>query len=626
MTQPALIALLAALGLLAHAVCRVWAPLQGHIPLLLVVCLGGVPLLWDLLRKALRGEFGSDLLAGISIVTSVCLQQYLAGAVVVLMLSGGGALEEYAIGRASSVLQALAARLPNRAQRKRQGKLEEIGLDQIVVGDHLVVLPHQAVPVDGVVVEGYGRINEAYLTGEPYESSKVPGSQVLSGSINGDTSLVIRAEKLPQDSRYAKIMRVMQDSQQRRPRMRRLGDQLGAWYTPLGVSIALLAWWWSGQPVRFLSVLVIATPCPLLIAIPVAIIGAISLAARRGIIIRDAASLESAGTCKTMILDKTGTLTYGRPELTDIQVLEPYDRERVLSWAASLERYSRHPLSKAVQRAAEQSGCALEEAGQISEPPGRGIEGRLGERDIALVGRKHLTPEQSGLLQSKESGLEAVLLVNGQPAACLHFRDQPRRDTSAFLKHLHARHGFERLMIVSGDRAREVNYLAEQVGLTSMDGVTTEVHAGQSPEQKLDIVRAETARKPSLYLGDGINDAPALTAATVGLAMGQHSEITSEAAAAVILDSSLRKVDEFLHIGQRLRRVALQSALGGILLSLLGMLLAAAGYLTPVQGAIGQELIDLAAVLNALRTSLTPKGLSDYSAESGAGELGASKT
>jgi heavy metal translocating P-type ATPase len=608
-----LIALLATAGLGVHGVSR-WLGLGWqNLPLLAVVALGGLPLLWELARKLARGQFGSDLLAGLSIVTSVCLGQYLAGAVVVLMLSGGEALEEYAVGRASSVLEALARRLPNRAQRKRDGKLEEIGLDEIEVGELLVVLPHQAVPVDGVVVEGYGRINEAYLTGEPYESSKVPGSQVLSGSVNGDTSLLIRAEKLPQDSRYAKIMRVMQDSQQRRPKMRRLGDRLGAWYTPLGVAIAALAWWWSGQPLRFLSVLVIATPCPLLIAIPVAIIGSISLAARRGIIIRDAAVLERAGICKTMILDKTGTLTYGRPQLTDIQVLEPFERARVLGWAASLERYSRHPLSKAVLQAAEQAGCPLDEVTEISEPPGQGIQGSLGERAIALVGRKQLSPAQSQRLSAQESGLEAILLVDGEPAACLYFRDQPRHDTAAFLQHLHGSHGFERLMIVSGDRLREVHYLAEQVGMNSLGGVTTEVHAGQSPEQKLSIVRAETERQPTLYLGDGINDAPALAAATVGLAMGQHSDVTSEAAGAVVLDSSLRKVDEFLHIGRRLRRIALQSALGGIALSLVGMLLAASGSLTPVQGAIGQELIDLAAVLNALRASFATRALSDYS-------------
>lgn len=612
MNRQLLIALAAAAGLLTHGWLHWFSPSWERWPLLVVLALGGLPLLWDLLRKAVRGEFGSDLLAGISIVTSACLQQYLAGAVVVLMLSGGEALEEYAVGRASSVLEALARRLPNRAQRKRDGQLEEIGLNEIQLDDLLVILPHQAVPVDGVVVEGYGRINEAYLTGEPYESAKVPGSKVLSGSINGETSLLVRTEQLPKDSRYAKIMRVMQDSQQRRPRMRRLGDRLGAWYTPLGVAIALLAWWWSGQPLRFLSVLVIATPCPLLIAIPVAIIGAISLAARRGIIIRDASVLERAGSCKTMILDKTGTLTYGRPELTEVQVIEPFTKDQVLAWAASLERYSRHPLARALEKAAENAGCPLQEVSEIAEPPGRGIQGCVGNQYLALVGRKHLSVHQAQCLDANAAGLEAILLVDGETAAAFRFRDQPRHDTADFLHHLHGSHGFDKLMIVSGDREREVDYLADQVGLRQLSGVRAEVHAGQSPEQKLAIVREETLRQPTLYLGDGINDAPALTAATIGLAMGQHSEITSEAAGAVVLDSSLRKVDEFLHIGRRLRRVALQSALGGIGLSLLGMLAAAAGYLSPVQGAIAQELIDLAAVLNALRTSFGSQRLSDY--------------
>lgn len=606
------ITLLALAGLFAHGLSHRFLPLWQHLPLVIVVAFGGLPLLWDLLRKALRGQFGSDLLAGISIVTSVCLDQWLAGAVVVLMLSGGEALEDYAVAKASSVLETLAKRLPQQTQRKKNGRLEEIPLEQITLGDHLVVLPHQTVPVDGVVLEGYGRVNEAYLTGEPYESSKVPGSIVLSGSVNGETSLVIRTDRLPQDSRYARIMRVMQDSQQQRPQMRRLGDQLGAWYTPLGLAVATLAWWWSDQPLRFLSVLVIATPCPLLIAIPVAIIGSISLAARRGIIIRDPAVLEKAGLCKTMILDKTGTLTYGRPELTEIEVVEGLDQDCLLGWAASLERYSRHPLSWAVQKAAQAAGCPLSEVSEISEPPGRGIQGKLAGHRVALIGRKHLTPEQSDRLPSREAGLEAILTVDGEPAACLRFRDQPRHDTASFLGHLHGRHGFEKVMIVSGDRLREVNYLADQVGLNCLGGVTTEVHATQSPEQKLVIVRRETERQATIYLGDGINDAPALTAATVGLAMGQHSEVTSEAAGAVLLDSSLRKVDEFLHIGKRLRQVALQSALGGMGLSLLGMLMAAGGHLSPVQGAIGQELIDLAAVLNALRTSFATGDLSDY--------------
>lgn len=619
MSRQLAIASLALLGLSAHLLARFAfaVPEPASLwPLYAVLLLGGLPLLWELAEKAFKGEFGSDLLAGIAIITSVVLDEYLAGAVIVLMLSGGEALESYAVGRASSVLEALARRMPSRAHRKLDNGVEDIEVASIRVDDVVVIFPHELAPVDGVVLEGRGRMDESYLTGEPFESAKIPGSEVLSGAVNGETSLVIRATKLPEDSRYAKIMQVMKDSAQHRPRLRRLGDKLGAIYTPIGVGIALLAWILSGDPSRFLAVLVIATPCPLLIGIPVAIIGAISLAAKRGIVVRDPGALEQAGTCRTMILDKTGTLTYGRPQLTEIDLLPGFTREEVLKWAASLERYSRHPLASAVVEAANESGIPQLETMQVRELPGKGLQGIVEQREIALTGRNSLSPEARALIPAARSGLEAVLLVDQQPAACLHFHDQPRSDTRSFLQHLQQRHGFSKLMIVSGDRREAVQYLADQVGMGrgpgGLKGITTELHAEQQPEQKVEIVRRETAAGTSLYVGDGINDAPALSAATVGLAMGQSSDITTEAAGAVILDSSLRKVDEFLHIGHRMRQVALQSAVGGMALSVLGMLLASVGWLTPVQGAIGQEVIDLLAVLNALRAALPPAHLTDY--------------
>ena len=288
------------------------------LPLLAALVFGGLPLVFDLLIKLFRREFGSDLLAGISIVTSVLLGEYLAGALVVLMLSGGEALEAYAVRSASSVLQALAKRMPSVGHRKLAGAIADVPLPQVALGDILVVFPHEICPVDGTVVEGHGVMDESYLTGEPYVMSKTPGSAVLSGAINGETALTIRADRLAVDSRYAKIMQVMRASEQRRPNLRRLGDQFGAFYTPLAVLIAVVAWAWSGEVIRFLAVLVVATPCPLLIAIPVAIIGSISLAARRGIIIKDPAVLEKVDTCRTAIFDKTGTLTYGRPEVTQL--------------------------------------------------------------------------------------------------------------------------------------------------------------------------------------------------------------------------------------------------------------------------------------------------------------------
>ena len=579
-------------------------------PLLAVFALGGTPLVFELARQLLRREFGSDTLAGISIVTAFLLHEYLAGALVVLMLSGGEAIEAFAVRSASSVLAALARRMPNVAHRKTDGKLEDVPLADIEVGNTLVIFPHEVCPVDGTVLEGRSVMDESYLTGEPYLMSKTPGSEVLSGAVNGDQALTIRADKLAVDSRYSKIMRVMRESEQRRPRLRRLGDQLGAIYTPVAVGIALIAWATSGEPVRFLAVLVVATPCPLLIAIPVAIIGAISLAARRGIIIKDPAVLERIDTARVAIFDKTGTLTYGRPVVTEILVARGVDRDTVVRLVASLERYSKHPLAAAVIQAAEESGLALLEASEISELPGQGMRGTIDGRPVRITSRKVALSEQlpgTADLPPNVEGMEAAILIDGRYAATFRFRDEPRNEGVPFIHHLGPRHRFERVMLVSGDRESEVRYLADHVGIE-------EVYASQTPEQKLELVRKETERAPTIFVGDGINDAPALTAATVGIAFGDGGEIPAEAAGAVVLESSLQKVDELLHIGRRLRRIALQSAVGGMALSVLGMLFAAAGYLPPVAGAIAQEVIDVVVVVNALRVGIPPKSLTDYQA------------
>jgi len=611
-----LIAALAVAAIVAHLVMRYGLRVTGHagslpyyhLPLVVALVVGGVPLVGGLVRDVLRRRFSSDLLAGIAIVTSVALGEYLAGTLVVLMLSGGEALEGYAVRNASSVLNALARRVPSIAHIKRDGTLADIPLENVDIGDVLVVLPHEIAPVDGTVVEGFGSMDESYLTGEPYVMSKAPGSNVLSGAINGEAALTIRAERRAVDSRYAKIMRVMRESEQRRPKLRRLGDQLGAVYTPVAVAIALAAWAATGDPVRFLSVLVVATPCPLLIAIPVAIIGSISLAARRGIVIKDPTVLEKIGTCRVAMFDKTGTLTYGQPRVTDVVVTEGVDRRDVLALVASLERYSRHPLAAAVVNAAKAETLVLGDAQEVNERPGEGLRGIVNGRHIEVTSRKVVSmraPDDVDRLPPPIGGMEAAVLIDGRYAAMIRFRDEPRDDGLPFVTHLGKKHDYERVMLISGDRESEVRYLAEKVGIR-------EIHANQSPEQKLELVREETKRANTVFLGDGINDAPALTAATVGIAFGQQSDVTSEAAGAVILDSSLQRVDELIHIGRRMRTIALQSAVGGMVLSVVGMLFAAAGYLPPVAGAIAQEAIDVLAVVNALRVAIKPSVLTDY--------------
>jgi heavy metal translocating P-type ATPase len=498
--------------------------------------------------------------------------------------------------------------MPQVAHRKSEGAIVDAVLQEIAVGDLLVVFPHEICPVDGTVVEGHGVMDESYLTGEPYEMSKTPGSKVLSGAINGDTALTIQAEALPVDSRYAKIMRVMQETEQKRPRLRRLGDKLGAWYTPVAVAVAGTAWAATGESMRFLAVVVIATPCPLLISIPVAVIGAISLAARHGIIIKNPAVLEQISTCRTLIFDKTGTLTYGKPALTEVIPAPGFTSEDVLQDAASLEQYSKHPLAGAILVAAQGARLALAAVSHVSERPGEGLEGVVAGRVVRITGRSKVA-EQGLALPSIVSGLECLVFVDGRYAATFRFHDAPRMESRSFVDHLKPKHAVEKVMLVSGDRESEVRYLADEVGIT-------EVHASQAPEQKVAIVEEETGRGRTLFLGDGINDAPALMAATVGVAFGPNSDITSEAAGAVIMTTSLAKVDELFHISDRMRTIALQSALGGMALSVVGMIAAAAGLLPALHGAVAQEIIDLLAVLNAVRVALPTRTLSDFEAAS----------
>ncbi len=566
-------------------------------PLFAFIIVGGVPLVAQIFYRLYRREIGSDILAAIAIITAFWQQEYVACALVIMMLAGGQALEAYAVAKASSALEALINRMPKKARRRINGRLEDINIDEIRIGDELIIAPHEASPIDGTVVEGQGHMDESYLSGEPYGVKKAPGAKVLSGALNGENLLVVRADKIAKDSRYAEIIHVMKDAEEKRPKIRRLADQLGAFFAPISLAIAALAWIVSNDAGRFLSVLVVATPCPLLIAIPVAIISTISMAARRGIIIKDPAILERLPTCTTAIFDKTGTLTYGEPEITSILAAPPFSREEVLQKVASLERYSKHPLAKSLLSAAKQSQLALIDAMELSEVAGAGLRGRVDGKEIHITHRKFIErehPKMSALLPPTTLGLECVVLIDNAYAATIQFRDAPRAMGRTFIKHLFPFHDFNRILLVSGDRSSEVEYLAKEMGIQ-------ESFASQSPEQKLALVREETKKAPTLFMGDGINDAPALAAATVGVAFGEKTSVISEAAGAVVLESSLHKVDELLHLSKKMRVIALQSGLGGMALSLIAMGFAFFGLLSPVWGALLQQGIDALAILNALR-------------------------
>jgi heavy metal translocating P-type ATPase len=574
-------------------------------PLLAALVVGGIPLLVDLWRRLLARQFGSDVLAGLAIVTAAILGQYVVAVLVILMLSGGQTLEYYATRRASAVLDALARRNPSVAHRRCGQELLDVPLGDVVVGDALVILPHEICPVDGLVAEGLSTMDESFLSGEPFLMRKTVGSAVISGAVNQDGALTITATRRAIDSRYARIMAIVRTAEERRPPMRRLADRLGAWYTPLAVGIALAGWMVSGDVARFLAVLVIATPCPLLLAIPTAIVGGIALSAKRNIVIKDPAVFERIGTCRTAIFDKTGTLTLGRPVLTDVFCRGGVERHEVIALAASLEQYSKHPLAPAVTEAADAEGVGRLPVAEVSELAGSGLRGRVGGRTVHITSRGQAGVVMPTDLPEAALGLECLIVVDGAVVALLRFRDAPRQESRSFVRHLEAKHGISRLILTSGDRESEVRYLGELVGID-------DVMFNQSPEQKVALVTAESRRQPTLFVGDGLNDAPAMVAATVSVALGQRHEVTAESAAAVVLDGSLAKVNELLHIARRTKRLALQSAVGGMVLSLAGMGLAVCGLLPALVGAIAQEVIDAAAVLNALRAAFPPADLPDY--------------
>jgi heavy metal translocating P-type ATPase len=581
-------------------------PRLAQMVLLGAIVVTGLPLCVELVAQIAKGNLSVDILAILSVVSAIVLRQYWVAAIVILMLSGGKALEEFSTRRASTVLRALSRRMPQIAHRiESEDRQSDVSIEEVAVGDKLSIYPHELCPVDGVVLVGLGTMDESYLTGEPFLIAKAPGATVLSGSINGDSALTIEATSVASDSRYAKIVEVLHASEENRPRIRRLGERLGIWYTPTAIAIALLSWGLSGDPVRFLAVLVIATPCPLLLAIPVAIIGAVSVAARRGIVIKDPSILEKLGTCTTLIVDKTGTLTYGQPSLKEVVASGRWTRRSLIQWAASLEKYSKHPLSSAVLKAAEEEGIPLISPRTVSEAPGHGLAGDLDGLSILLTGRGRIQESMQHQLAEVQPGLECVVLVNGQLGGVMRFHDQPRRESKPFLSHVESHHGIEQIVLLSGDRQAEVSLFAQGMGISN-------VHGGKSPEEKVAIVRDLTRKQKTLYLGDGINDAPAMMNATVGVALGVNSDITAEAAGAVILQSSLASVDELIHIGTRMRRIAVTSAVGGMLLSMIGMGAGALGLLAPIEGAILQEFIDLLSILNSLRMILPVKTIGDF--------------
>ena len=593
-------------SLVIHYFAKFALKIDENYSLFFVLIVGGIPLLIQIFLKIIKGNLGADLIAFMALILAIYLHENVAGVLIILMLASSQALEEFASHRASFVLEALAQRMPTIAHLKSENNFFDTEIAKIKINDLIAIFPHEICPIDGEVIEGRGSMDESYLTGEPYRISKTIGSKVLSGAINGESLFVIKTEKLPADSRYGKIMEVMKQAKEQRPEIRKLADKIGAIFAPITIIIASTSYYFTHDLTNFLAVLTIATPCPLLIAVPIAIISAISISARQGIIIKDARILEKLSICTTAIFDKTGTLTFGEPNISEIITLDEFSADEILQKTASLERYSRHPLAGSILKEAQKRNLILLDAQNISEKPGYGMIGNIGEQEIIITSRKKIHEFQPSKIPLPElsDGMECVIIINKKVAGILHFRDLERPESKSFINHLAPNHNFKKIILLSGDRDSEVNYLAEKLGINNY-------FSSQSPEQKLEIVKKETQNAPTLFMGDGINDAPALMLASVGIAFGQGNNITSESSGAVILESNLLKVDELIHISIFTRKIILQSAIGGMVFSVVGMILASFGLISPSEGAIAQQIIDAVAIVNALRLTITKNVVSD---------------
>ena len=546
-----------------------------------------------------------DVIALLALAGAIAVREYLAAAVISVMLTSGRSLEEWADARARQDLKALLTRAPRTAKRYRGGSLETVSLGEIAIGDVLLVAPGDVLAVDGSVAKGAAVLDESAITGEALPVERGPGDSVRSGTLNAGGPFDLRAETSADDSTYAGIIRMVSEAGQSSAPFVRLADRYAAWFLPLTLVVAGVAWALGG-PTRAVAVLVVATPCPLILAAPVALVSGVSAAARRGVVVKNGGVLERLAKCTTLVLDKTGTLTVGQPAVTAVVPAGALSPDEVLSLAASLDQVSGHVLAAAIVRAAEERDCPLTMPDAVTEQPGQGIAGTVQGRPVKL-GRASWAevtgdPPWARTVRRRErldGALTVFVAVDGKPAGALVLEDRIRPDARQTIRAV--RHGgITRIVLATGDRPDA----ADAVGaLTGVD----EVLAGLTPEEKLEVVRREQRRAPVIMIGDGINDAPALALADVGIAMGARgSTASSEAADAVLTVDELGRVGDVAAVARRTMRIATQSVLAGMGMSLVAMGVAAVGLLPAVWGALLQEGIDVTVILNALRALRTP--------------------
>jgi heavy metal translocating P-type ATPase len=560
----------------------------------------------SILRDFLAGRLGVDAIALVSMSAALALGQPLASAVVALMYSGGNVLEEIAIARAEHDLRALVDRAPREAHRRIDDHIEEVPISDVAVGDRLLVRAGEIIPVDGVTISNAVTVDESALTGEPIPVVKARGAAVLSGSLNVDETFELTVSAAAGESTYAGIVRMVTAAQTAKAPFARLADRYALIFLPVTLALAFIAWLISGDLIRSLAVLVAATPCPLILAAPVAFIAGVAQAARRGILVKGGGPLEALARAHTVLFDKTGTLTVGGARLLSVEVAPGESADEVLMLASSLEQASHHVLAGAIVQAGIERGLALKVPEQVRESMGSGlngvIEGRrvaAGSRDM-IYGGAGVTEWASRAIRraSWRSALVVFVAVEGRPIGALLLADELRSDTPRAIRLLREA-GVARMVMVTGDRAAAAHAIGAALDLDA-------VLADRVPSDKVDAVRSEQRLYPTIMVGDGINDAPALASADVGIALGARgASASSEAADVVILADRLDRVGEAIVIAQRARRIAVESIIAGMGLSMLAMLAASLGWLMPVPAAIVQEVIDVAVILNALR-ALTP--------------------
>ncbi len=593
---------LVALGLAAGIAARfagfgAWAPAiwaAVTIPVLLA-------LLTEIVTSLRRGDLGLDIVAALSMTGALLVGESLAAAIVALMYAGGQYLESFAERAARREMTALLSRVPRTAVRHRDGRLEEVALDLVVPGDRLLVRQGDVVPVDGTVVEGVAVLDQSALTGESLPVQLRAGEAVLSGSTNVGDAFDLMATRLATESTYAGVIRLVEAAQRSRAPMSRLADRYAIVFLAVTAALAGAAWWLADDPIRAVAVLVVATPCPLILAVPVAIVAGLSRAAKLGILIKGGKAIETLAQVRSLVIDKTGTLTHGQAKIVSIRVTDGITPDALLRIAASLDQASKHIIAQTIVAEAHGKGLTLAIPTEVVEMPGEGIAGRVDGRAV-MVGGLHFIaskiadPGLSPLLAGDRppGALAAAVAIDGKLAGILILADELRAGTEAMLHELRAL-GIERIVLATGDRHEVAHFIT--TGL-SIDLVRSEL----TPDQKILVVLSERKNGPVMMIGDGVNDAPALAAADIGLAMGAKGAAASaEAADVVLLVDQLDRVLPAIRIARRSRFIALQSVIAGMGLSILAMIAAAFGYLPPVQGALLQEVIDVAVIFNALR-------------------------